>query len=412
MSNPIFITLINNIIKSENVLNPKIERKPASQKGDGYIGEKEELIIHGSNKTLNLYIKKAPASEQIRTVINLRRLFIREIYFYEEVIRTYENFQRDKKVEEPFNNILKCYGTITRMDKELLIFDNANLLGWANFPKHLQMNANHVKLIMETYGKFHAISYALKDQRPNVYSEICERLDNDDYFSFTRLFANNYEHIVLRVVDYFDSTKDADLILKFKKYCKDFVKIMEIMPNIIDKHAAITHADAWCSNFMFKYKEDDTENKSPTDALLIDFQLSRAHSPVMDLSFFVYCCCSSEIYNDLELYLKIYYASLSKHMQSLNSDPEVLYPYSVLKEHWKKYCSFGLCNAVFMIKLVLLQPEETFDIGEQLDTKNQTFSKAFDKDHATEAVFQERLKNLIRHFYDQGFFDTYLTKTT
>lgn len=410
MANQILTTLINNIIKSENVLNSKVERKPASQKGDGYIGDKEELIITGSNKTLNLYIKKAPESQKIRTVINLRRLFIREIYFYEDVLKTYEKFQREKQVEDPFANTLKCYGTITRMDKEMLIFDNANKLAWINFPKHRQMNEEHVELIMRNYGKFHAVSYALKDQRPNVYAAICERLDNDDYFSFTRLFANNYEHIVMRVLEYFDADKDVDLMVKFKKYCKDFVKIMEALPNIIDKYACITHADAWCTNFMFKYKEDDHECTAPTDALLIDFQLSRAHSPVMDLSFFMYCCCSSTIYNNLDTYLRIYHDSLSKHLQSLGSNPAILYPYAVLKNHWKKYCSFGLCNAVFMIKLVLLKPEETFDIGEQLDTKNQNFSAAFDKEHETESVFQERLRDLVRHFYDQGFFDTYLTK--
>jgi hypothetical protein len=70
----------------------------------------------------------------------------------------------------------------------------------------------------------------------------------------------------------------------------------------------------------------------PVKAKMIDFQLARYGSPVLDIMFFIYSCTTQDLreqyFDDL---LKTYHDNLSQIVKDLGSNPEYLFPFSALE---------------------------------------------------------------------------------
>lgn len=173
------------------------------------------------------------------------------------------------------------------------------------------LTANHVKLVMQTIGKFHAISFAMKDQEPEKLKELTSDLNE----------------ILLRtaqpeMVDFFKmlgktliNAVDKDLADKVEKalandplaVAVDCVSGMNAEP-----YAVICHGDCWSNNTMFKHNEQ----KTPIEVSLIDWQISRYASPVTDLLYYLFSCTTKELRdNHYDEFLRIYHESLSNHLK-------------------------------------------------------------------------------------------------
>lgn len=100
-------------------------------------------------------------------------------------------------------------------------------------------------------------------------------------------------------------------------------------------------------------------------AKLIDFQLSRYSSPVVDLMH--YLCTSTD--RDLrkqhfkEL-LDIYYQTLREHLEYYQLDVGVVYPKEIFLQHLKEIGIFGLCMAAFSIPFFISNSNELPDMDE------------------------------------------------
>lgn len=90
----------------------------------------------------------------------------------------------------------------------------------------------------------------------------------------------------------------------------------------------ISAGDCWAPNFLIR---DIGQNQK--EALMLDFQLARCSSPVLDLSLLVYCCTSKpfrdQYFDDI---LKIYHTELSSAIKSLGSDPNKVYSWDLFKK--------------------------------------------------------------------------------
>lgn len=99
--------------------------------------------------------------------------------------------------------------------------------------------------------------------------------------------------------------------------------------------------------------------------------------------------------DDLDKYLKIYHDSLTEFLIELGSDPEKLFPMSVLKEHWRKYSKFGLVMANVLFIFMLLDEGETFSIAEG------EFEKAFVTPIKNQEICNQRGIDVITHFAER-----------
>lgn len=128
----------------------------------------------------------------------------------------------------------------------------------------------------------------------------------------------------------------------------------------------------------------------------VDFQISRLGSPLLDFAYFFYTCSPKRILDDVDKYLEIYHISLSSFLKELGSDPEKVFPFCVLKEHWRKYSKFGLVMANVLLIFMLLDEGESFTISEN------DFPKAFVTPIKNQKLCDQRAIDVITHFADRN----------
>lgn len=147
------------------------------------------------------------------------------------------------------------------------------------------------------------------------------------------------------------------------------------------------------------------EKKHPIDVRLIDFQLIRRGSPVIDLSYCIYAGGSKTIFDDLEYFLEIYYASLSKTLKEYSLDSEKLYTFDTLKSEWKDHCVYGMVMAMYLWSVKLIDEAEVKDIkefheinGKGSDSIIDHFQKYFDI-----PAFSSFMDDMLLHAYERGY---------
>lgn len=179
-----------------------------------------------------------------------------------------------------------------------------------------EITADHVNLVMQSLAKFHAISFALKDQHPERFEELTSVLKvpviSRESTSQRELLKKQSSVLINAVSD----DKDADLLAAVRKLFEreaadiaiDCLDLEKIGPASV-----ISHGDAWQNNFMFRYDS----NGKPIEVNLLDWQLSFCSSPINDISLFLFCSLTKNLrdthYNE---FLKIYHEHLSAHIRT------------------------------------------------------------------------------------------------
>lgn len=82
------------------------------------------------------------------------------------------------------------------------------------------------------------------------------------------------------------------------------------------------HGDAWGPNFL--YRCDSADRSRTSDIRLLDFQLMRLGTPVLDMLFFLYSVTTAEERDNggWDRILKHYHDSVSHAVSSLGSNPQ------------------------------------------------------------------------------------------
>lgn len=94
------------------------------------------------------------------------------------------------------------------------------------------------------------------------------------------------------------------------------------------------------------------QEKNPCDLRFVDLQICRYASPVLDLVYLLFCCCTQEIrsrYYDQVIHE--YYNTLAKSIERAGYDPKILFPYEVLSEHFTKFGKFAAVMATYTIHI-------------------------------------------------------------
>jgi len=216
---------------------------------------------------------------------------------------------------------------------------------------------------LTSLAKFHAISFAYKDQKKEEFVELAdsikETIFNGNYWYWYKgfhvsikarilleenlyfkrsFFLQEKIQVIVRqalAVEYPNSKAEE----RYNSYTSGvlFEKCIELCNRKAAPTSVITQGDCWVPNFLLR---DIGPNRK--DSIMLDFQLARCVSPVLDLSFLIYSCTDKSFcdryFDDA---LKFYHAELSSAITSLGSDPEKLYSWkSFMKEVICKPCDF------------------------------------------------------------------------
>lgn len=228
----------------------------------------------------------------------------------------FDEFQLSKGVtgrENSFNEYPECYFAINERYSECLFLED---LRQGNFDmiQHPEKLATfeHVSLMMKTLGKFHAISFALKDQQPEKFKELTGHINEQFWTLWESYFKRHISNTIKHFEDILEKENRLDLLEKLKKHAVGddyFATIRKLISSESSEHAVICHGDATVNNSMFR---NDKQGK-PIDIRIFDFQFSRYASPVTELVLYLFGATTKELRDQhYEDFLKIYHGSLSE----------------------------------------------------------------------------------------------------
>lgn len=175
------------------------------------------------------------------------------------------------------------------------------------------LTVDNILMVMKTIGKFHAVSLAMKDQQPEKFSQLVNKLDETLFKSGRNAtLSMDINKAALNMIDAITDEKDAHLmevLLKLYEQNQYDIVLGCIDGNAAEPYTAIIHGDLWSNNTMFRLI-----NK-PHRVRLIDWQLCRYASPVLDVLYYIFCSTTRELRGrNYSVYLKTYYESLSNHL--------------------------------------------------------------------------------------------------
>lgn len=392
--------LIEEIV-DENKLGKVVQSvlKSADEIGDGYLAQKlKAAITTDLPKTLNLFIKCAPTNELFRKIMPVRVAYEREVFFYSSVLPKFMEFQSKHIFKKPFQSVPHCYKTSLEENREMLILEDLAVDGYSVSDRFKPLEPNKISLLLTEFAKYHAISFAMKDQELEMYENLTKEIGkvNLQYLTSEAYGRNAHDTMLKNATRIFDAEKDAEHLKRFTKYNETFVDLYLYRDKCAPEYSVISHSDCWNNNYMFK-QNDSNE----LQVKLIDFQLMRVVSPICDVSAFIFTCGSKEIFNNMDFYLNIYYQSLCSSIHALGSDPQKLFSLETFQCQWKKHAGFGVGMCIVWLKIATTQREEVVNIEEDLQ-KNEALVNSFTRDCASDKLYFERLRSVVDYCIEQN----------
>ncbi|KAK4884217.1 hypothetical protein RN001_000488 [Aquatica leii] len=367
------IKSLEKILKEHNVEKYSMKLSEGSEKGQNFTSIVVQVDVDGydneNNKVHKSFIvKTGPFNEEVRREVKIQDYFIREIYIYTKLFREFDLLQKEKCITNVFKSYPECYTFTLQSSEESIVLQNLKLSGYKHWNRKTPIDANHAFLIMKEYGRLHALSYAIRDQKfSTVFENIIENTKPTwfDYLSDgnTRGLCNDCLDQALKTLD---PVKDILAYNKFKNFTENMYEIIAKCVNVSgsDEYGVVGHVDCSLSNQMFQYEDVNSPNE-PTNISLLDWQSSSLCSPVIDLSIIILSSTDKNLriehYNDM---IQEYYDSLCAMLQELGTNGKQMLPFTVLEQHLKKYSIVGLFISAILIFVQSMKYEDIPDTME------------------------------------------------
>lgn len=181
--------LLDRIIAENGFSDYRMEIKQGSQTGDGFLSELSSITIaehNKSDKKLDIVCKIAPLNKNRRQEFFSHLVFDREAIFYTKVMPSFAKFQQEKNVPriDQFVSYPKCYAAICDDENEhyVIIMEDLRPQGFEMWNKAIPAPIENMHLIMRELGKFHGLSIAMKDQRPDEFADFTKLADISETF--------------------------------------------------------------------------------------------------------------------------------------------------------------------------------------------------------------------------------------
>lgn len=262
--------ILSDIIIEQDFQKYEIKVGSGQSEGDGFSSIMLRLSISGiksdgKSAVLALICKILPNDQNILDKFYVVNRFEREIYFYNRILPEFEKIQHENGIfdrSDGFYAYPKCYYANFDHDNnhavvilEDLIDVGYKMHGSTDFIVRDIEQAN--KLAIEL-GRFHAISFALRKLKPDVWKEFMGLNDlltimmSTDFM--TSLAVKNI-NLALSVIDPDDTVKKQEL----KNLENDmWAKISKLTDSkISEPFSVINHGDCWFNNIMYLYNVSD-----------------------------------------------------------------------------------------------------------------------------------------------------------
>ncbi|KAF5292326.1 hypothetical protein FQA39_LY03360 [Lamprigera yunnana] len=140
---------------------------------------------------------------------------------------------------------------IMSLFKEVLIIEDLKVLGFQLLNHRVSIDYNQALMVMKALGKLHAISFAIRDQKPNLFNEFCVNTEEEFYNGtmyepITEILKNNGTKITQRL-------KNVNNFYS-KTFKQLFVKLPIIVNTIVQSQLSNNYSKD-LGSCMLKYNE-------------------------------------------------------------------------------------------------------------------------------------------------------------
>lgn len=283
---------LDKVAKNEGFSDYEIETTAGSKNGDNFLGVMTAITISGlrqqngitNAEKLYLICKQPPLSEIRKKNWKSNLVFERELYVYSKLLPSFVRFQQEKGLSEvdsflAFPKVYACEMDKTN-DTYILIMED---LRWRNFvmwPKDTLISLDHELLILRELAKFHAISFAMEDQRPNEFSEFKQLLDVSFEVIINGSLKSCFHKLIDRAIEVLENNDHKKLMTDFRgKFAQRMEHLLLGAPST--ELGVVRHGDVWNNNFLFKYSDGSVSIDICSE---IFFQINKIS---LDLNVFV-----------------------------------------------------------------------------------------------------------------------------
>lgn len=254
--------LLAKIAADEGLTDVETDFQSGTNHGDNFCGILTSVILrgqkHGTPTEIHLLCKLAPENEFRRQAFQATSTFKRETQAYTDILPTLLAFQREKcvKDENLFVAYPKCYAAIANelANEFVVIMGDLRQSGYVMRPKTALGDWEHTRLVMEQLGRFHGISFALKDQRPEQYARYAELHDITlsvlEAPTLTKAVESAYQRGE-------NSLSNPEHLAKMKELTANWHDLMkDLLSAKSTKFAVLSHGDAWANNMLYAYDSE------------------------------------------------------------------------------------------------------------------------------------------------------------
>lgn len=122
-------------------------------------------------------IKSVPKNIARRKTFRSGDFFRNEINFYQKILKQCQNFQEEIKPEIRFDEVGKCLGAYFDGENDWIMMEDLTFEGFRMANRQAGMDYNHMKLALQTLGKFHGLSFVFQHQKPDVFDTLLEFIE-------------------------------------------------------------------------------------------------------------------------------------------------------------------------------------------------------------------------------------------
>lgn len=150
---------------------------PGCKPGDGYLSDLYRITIsneQNNSHKMDVVCKVAPSNENSEMDSFVVDAFKNEALFYTKSMPILTKFQEEMNIpkDEQFRSLPKCFATL--IDEErgryVIILEDLRPYGFQMCGKSKLTPISNLRLIVRELGKFHGLSIAMKDQRPDEFA--------------------------------------------------------------------------------------------------------------------------------------------------------------------------------------------------------------------------------------------------
>ncbi|XP_062555327.1 uncharacterized protein LOC134220323 [Armigeres subalbatus] len=365
---------------------------------EGLIGELHKASIVEGERQLDVLCKIPPLDPLRRQQFNSIALFDREVNVYANLIPVMQEFQREMGITEEQNsgffNVPRSY--LTHFDPEsqeaLILLEDLRNRDFSMWNKLEPINYEHAKLLLIQLGRFHALSLVMKSQRPDLFEP----------FKVPDVMVPTMEENG-QLVSMFTTALDAAISIldpseekatfKMEALRNDFFTTLQncVDPERAEPFAVLNHGDCWVNNLMYRYQDG-----APREVVLLDWQLVRYGSPVLDLLYFLFCCTDESLRErHFDELVRIYYTALKDLVEILGSDIMDVFPLTALLRQLKSFGKFAVIMAALDIPVLCTDPANIQNHGDA--------AAAFSASPEAQRRYRNRMGGVIRDAIKYGY---------